>query len=63
MPKLPKRIAKEHPHILQKSEGPLDFGFLSLFGGFLGVEEVVSSLTPISIKNARVVVTTRVVVL
>ena len=27
LPNFPKRIAKEHPHILQKSEGPLDLAF------------------------------------
>ena len=27
LPKFPKRIAKEHPHILQKSEGTLDLAF------------------------------------
>ena len=36
-----KCIAKELAHILQKSEGPLKFGFLPLLGAFLGVEEVV----------------------
>ena len=30
LPKFPKRIAKEHPHILQKSEGTLDLAFCLL---------------------------------
>ena len=32
-------------HILQKSEGLLDFGFLLLYTVFLGVKEVVSYTT------------------
>ena len=34
-------MAKELAHILQKLEGPLEFGFLPLLGAFLGVKEVV----------------------
>ena len=36
-----KCIAKELAHIPQKSEGPLEFGFLPLLGAFLGVKEVI----------------------
>ncbi len=39
LPKFPKRITNEQPHILQKSEGPLDFGFLPLFAVFGGFKK------------------------
>ena len=39
-----KCIAKELAHILQKSEGLLEFGFLPLLGAFLGVEVVLDDI-------------------
>ena len=41
LPPFGKRIAKEQAHILQKSDGPLSFGFLPFLAVFFGVKEVV----------------------